>query len=54
MVVIVSGPGVTVSPVLPLTAPSVAEMVVLPAAAAVASPAALIVAAAVFEDAHVT
>src|SRR5262245_48443633 len=44
----------TVSPVLPLTAPSVAEMVAVPVAAAVASPVALIVAAAVFEDAHVT
>ena len=50
----VSGPGVTVSPVLPLTDPSVAEMVVLPAATAVTSPAGLIVAVAVFEDAHVT
>src|SRR6516165_3081388 len=50
----VTGPDVTVSPVLPLTAPNVAEMVVVPAAAAVANPVELIVAAAVFEDAHVT
>src|SRR5262252_3578707 len=50
----VSGPGVTVSPVLPLTAPSVAEMVVAPAATAVASPAGLIVATAVADDANVT
>src|SRR5262249_50680879 len=53
-VVMVSGPGVTVSPVLPLTAPSVAEIVVVPAATPVASPVELIVAAAVLEDAHVT
>ena len=51
---IVSGPGETVSPVLPLTELSVAEMVVVPVATAVASPPALIDAAAVFEDAHVT
>src|SRR5215468_12491874 len=50
----VSGPAATVSPVLPLTAPSVAEMVVVPVATAVASPVELIVAAAVFEDAQVT
>ena len=54
MVVIVTGAAVTVSPVLPLTDPSVAEMVVLPAAIAVARPVESIVAAAVFEDAHVT
>src|SRR5262249_10556882 len=54
VVVMVSGPGVTVSPVLPLTDPSVARMVVVPAATAVASPVESIVAAAVFEDAHVT
>src|SRR5262245_22434366 len=47
-------PAPTVSPVLPLTAPSVAEIVVVPGATAVATQSALIVAATVFEDAHVT
>ncbi len=42
------------SPVLPLTDPSVARMVVVPAATPVARPVELIVAAAAFEDAHVT
>src|SRR4029077_20846011 len=50
----VSGPGVTVSPVLPLTDPSVARMVVVPVAIPVATPVELIVVAAVFADAHVT
>src|SRR5262245_63998398 len=51
----VSGPGGdTVSPVLPLTAPCVAEMVVVPELAADASPPLLMVATAVFVDAHVT
>ena len=42
------------SVVLPLTAPSVAEIVVVPALTAVASPAAFTVATAVLDDAHVT
>jgi hypothetical protein len=55
VVVTASPPGAgTVSVVLPLTAPSVAEIVVVPALTAVASPAALIVALAVFDEAHVT
>ena len=45
---------VTVSVVLPLTAPSAAEMTEVPAATAVARPAAEIVAVAVVADAHVT
>src|SRR5262249_1776426 len=53
-IVVVEELTVMLSPVLPLTAPSVAEIVVLPAATAVASPVESIVAAAVFEDAHVT
>jgi hypothetical protein len=45
---------VTVSVVLPLTPPRVAEMVVVPARPVVASPAATMVAAVVSEDAQVT
>ena len=45
---------VTVSVVLPLIVPSAAEMTEDPAAAAVASPVAEIVAVAVVADAHVT
>ena len=51
---IVSAPDATVSPVLPLTVPSVAEIVVVPVDSAVASPDALTNATAVFDDAHVT
>src|SRR5262249_12498645 len=54
VVVIVSGPAATVSPVLPLTEPSVAEIVVLPVVTAVATPPELTVATLVFEEAHVT
>jgi hypothetical protein len=54
VVVIVSGPAATVSPVLPLTDPSVAEIVVVPVATAVARPPAATVATAVFDDAKVT
>jgi hypothetical protein len=53
-VVIVSPPDGTVSTVLPLTAPSVAEIVVVPPATAVASPAALMVATALLDEAQVT
>src|SRR5262245_50740724 len=49
-----SGPDCTVSPVLPLTEPSAAVMVVPPASPAVPTPAALIVATAVFDDVQVT
>ena len=52
-VVIVKGTACTVRAVVPLTAPSVAVMVLWPAATPVARPA-VIVAMAVFEDAHVT
>jgi hypothetical protein len=44
----------TVSPVDPMIDPDVARIVVLPAATPVASPALLIVAAAVFVELHVT
>ncbi len=44
----------TVNPVLPVTAPSVAETVVVPTATVVARPPAAIVAAAPFVDAQVT
>ena len=50
----VSAAGSTVSVVLPLLAPRVAEMVVVPAATVVARPVASIVAAAAFVDAQVT
>jgi hypothetical protein len=46
--------GPTVSVVLPLTVPEVAEMVVVPTATVVARPLAEIVAVVVVEDAHVT
>jgi len=52
-VVIVSGPEATVSPVLLVTEPSDAEMVVLPVASAVARPEAFTTAIAVFDDVHV-
>ncbi len=44
----------TVSTVLPITPFNVAEIVVVPAATAVARPPAVIVAVAVLEEAHVT
>ena len=50
----VRGPDCTVSPVLPLEEPSVAVMVAPPAPPAVATPAALMPAAAVFDDVQVT
>jgi hypothetical protein len=53
-VVIVSDPATTLSPVLPLTAPSVAEIVAVPVATPVASPPALTVATPVLDDPHVT
>ena len=46
--------GVTVSPVEPLIAPEVAEMVALPVPAPVARPLLLIVATALFEEPQVT
>jgi hypothetical protein len=54
VVVMVSGAACTVRVVLPETAPSVAEMVVVPAATAVAKPAALTVATALLEETQVT
>ena len=48
-----TGP-VTVSPVEPAIAPDTAWIVVLPAATPVARPALVIVAAAVFDEPHVT
>jgi hypothetical protein len=51
---LITGADCTVNVVLPDTEPLVAVMVVEPAATAEASPAALIVATAVLEDAHVT
>jgi hypothetical protein len=50
----VNGALLTVRSVLPLTVPSVAKIVDWPTAIRVANPAALIVAARVFEDVHVT
>jgi hypothetical protein len=52
-VVIVNGAACTVRFVLPVTPLSVAEMVVLPALTAVATPALLIVATLVLEEVHV-
>ena len=52
--VIVSGPATTVSPVLPLTELSVAEIVVVPVATVVASPPAFTDATPVFDDTHAT
>ena len=49
-----SAAGRTVSVVVPVIAPLTAEIVLEPAAIAVASPVALIVATAVFEEVHVT
>ena len=54
VVVIVSGGGVTVRVVPPVTPESKAEIVVFPAELPVASPEELIWATAVLEDAHVT
>ena len=52
--VILSGVVWTVRVVLPVTVPSVAEMVVVPALTAVARPLLLIVATLVLEDVHAT
>jgi hypothetical protein len=54
VVVMVSGAACTVSIVLPLTPPKVAEMVVLPALAPVANPPVSMVATVVLEEAQVT
>ena len=51
---IASGPAATVSPVLPMIEPSVAEIVAVPVVSAEASPAVLITATSVLEDAQVT
>ncbi len=48
------GGGFTVSKVLPVTPESAAEMVVVPAATAVADPAALMVATLLLDEVHVT
>ena len=54
VVVIDSGVACTVRVVLPVTVPNIAEMVVLPAFTAVATPLLLIVATLVLEDVHAT
>ena len=50
----VNGPAATVRPVLPLTDPRVAEIVVVPVETAVARPPVVTVATAVVDDAKVT
>ena len=53
-VLMVKGPAATVRPVLPLTDPRVAVIVVVPVETAVASPPVVTVATAVADDAKVT